>query len=348
MAHTRTFWADFKQFFWRGLGVLLPTVLTLWLLVQAYGFVQRQVAEPINSGVRGGILYLMPRYVGESRQPDWYRVDAEEVQAYRAQNTVNKNLTDDEVRARLQTEGLLAYWNARWYLRAIGLAVAILAIYLAGLLLSGFIGRQLYEGLERLIGRVPIVKAVYPHVKQLVDLILGEKSMAFKKVVLVQYPRQGIWTVGFLAGEGLSWANQASGEDTVSVYIPSTPTPFTGFTITMRKSDVLEISMTVDEAVRFVLTGGILIPPDETDADPAVDPPPPPLPPLPGLGRADGPEAGETRVTAPGRPKTAESASTTPATRTMKSVGRPRASSPPSASALPSPSPPVEPPPASA
>lgn len=283
MRHKRTFWADFKQFFWRGLGILLPTVLTLWLLVQAYAFVERQVAEPINSGIRGVILHVVPNYVKESNQPEWYRVDTTEIKTYRDQHALHKSLTDDEVRSRLQTEGLIAYWNARWYLRAIGLAVAILVIYLAGLLLSGFVGRQIYEGLERVIGRVPIVKAVYPHVKQLVDLVLGEKSMAFKKVVLVQYPSAGIWTVGFLSSDGLAWANDATGGETVNVYIPSTPTPFTGFTITMRKKDVLEISMTVDEAVRFVLTGGVLTPGANGDKPP-VDPP---LPPLPGLGREE-------------------------------------------------------------
>jgi uncharacterized membrane protein len=255
-----SFWQDFKRFFYRGLGILLPSVLTLWIVVQAFLFVERQVAAPINAGIREAVLWVVPQTFDEKDLPEWFRVTPEEIAAHRA-STRSRELSNDMIRATIRREELQRYWDIHWYFRFIGLAVAVVLIYLAGLLLGGFFGKQiaaLFE--ERLLRRIPVIKQVYPHVKQVVDMIMGERSVAFKRVVLVQYPSKGLWSVGFLTGESLDWADAAEHDRTLTVYVPSTPTPFTGFTVAVKANEVLEISMTVDEALRFLLTGGVLSP----------------------------------------------------------------------------------------
>lgn len=263
----RTFWADFKRFFLRGLAILLPSVLTIWIVVQLYLFVDRQVASPINAGIRAGVVWVMPR-LPDRLQPSWFQVTERELAEFRAtqhqQGTpearARGRLTDPELRSEMRRQELARFWESQWYLRFLGLLVAIVLFYLAGVIFGGLFGRALYTHLERLITRIPIIKQVYPHVKQVVDLVLGEKQMAFNKVVLLEYPRAGIWTLGFVTNDGMRAVSEAAGTETVTIFVPSTPTPFTGFTISVPRSSTIDINMTIDEAIRFVLTGGVLIP----------------------------------------------------------------------------------------
>jgi uncharacterized membrane protein len=149
-------------------------------------------------------------------------------------------------------------------------------------LLGGYVGRRLYTRLESLISRIPGFKQVYPHVKQLVDLIMGDRPTSFKRAVLVQYPRRGIWTVGLLTGSSMKDIHQAAETECVSIFIPSTPTPFTGFTITVPRNEIIDLPITIDEAIRFFITGGALVP--EKQLPTGV--PPPPAPELPGAAPA--------------------------------------------------------------
>lgn len=263
-----TFSSDFRRFFVRGLGILLPSVLTLWIVWQAYLFLDRQVAEPINRGIRGGILWVIPRTVDEKNLPSWFVVGGDEVAQYKKSLESSSSLEarmmlqrdDAALRAEIRAQAFKRYWDEHWYFRFIGLFVAVILIYLAGRTLGGIIGRKIYRQLELFLTRIPVIKQVYPHVKQVVDMIFGEKQIAFKRVVLVEYPRQGIWSVGFVTSDGMKSVGDQAGESAITVFIPSTPTPFTGFTITVPKSQIVDVSMTVDEALRFVLTGGVLVP----------------------------------------------------------------------------------------
>lgn len=271
-----TFSSDFRRFFGRGLAVLLPSILTLWLLWTAFVFVFNNVAEPINRGIRIAVLEIVPFVVprdqlfiprppdmlpGQPQQPPprWYQVTESErdtLMATRPALRGSPARADRELRAAKFRQ----FWESHWYLSGTGLIVAIALIYLAGMLLGGLIGRRLYSRLESLISKIPGFKQVYPHVKQLVDLIIGERPMAFKRVVLVQYPREGIWTLGLVTSSSLKIANDPARGACVAIFIPSTPTPFTGFTITVPARDVIDVPMSIDEAIRFVLTGGVLIP----------------------------------------------------------------------------------------
>ncbi|MEX2218557.1 MAG: DUF502 domain-containing protein [Phycisphaerales bacterium] len=266
-----TFSGDFKRFFGRGLAILLPSILTLWILWTASVFVYQSVALPINAGIRRGLIEVSPLVMPAEpeRQPAWYRLTPE-------RRTQHPGKADREIRAA----EFHKVWDA-YYLWATGLIVAIVLIYLAGVVLGGLLGRRAYLRAEALISRLPGFKQVYPHVKQLVDLVMGERPMAFKRVVMVEYPRAGIWTLGLVTSNSLRIMTERTGQRFLTIFIPSTPTPFTGFTINVPEAAVIDVPMSVDEAIRFVLTGGALIP-DRMLPDAA-----------PGVGNGDdGPVAG--------------------------------------------------------
>lgn len=266
----KSFGKDFRHFFGRGLAILLPSILTLWLLWQAFSFLLKNVAEPINTGLRSATVWAVPIFVNDDNPPKWFVVTEEQIRARlstggpKPSDAEAVQQTMEERRSavikQIRRDRLRDFWQDQWYLQILGLFIAVLLIYLAGLLLGNIVGRQLYLRLEKLIARIPGFKQVYPHVKQVVDLVLGERPMAFNTVVVIEYPIQNAWTIGFLTGESFKVIDEIAGGDVVSVFVPTSPTPFTGFVINLRKELVHRVNIPVDEALRFVLTGGVLTP----------------------------------------------------------------------------------------
>ncbi len=278
---SHSFWADFRRFFVRGLGVLLPSVLTIWLVVQAYKFVKDRVAEPINQITRVVVIKTLPLIVTDATaHPEWYKVTDQEIQDEATRRRAEK-LPDPENReiivAELRMKGLTQWWQRREWLDAIGLILAIVLFYLAGRIFGGFIGRRVQNRIESTLARVPIFKQVYPYVKQLVDFMLGETKIEFKRVVFIEYPRKGIWSLGFATGAPPTPVQNLRPEELVTVFVPSSPTPFTGYTLTIARSEIIEADYTVEEALRFTVSGGVLVP--------RVHPAPPPR--LPNAGQTD-------------------------------------------------------------
>ncbi|MCH8005696.1 MAG: DUF502 domain-containing protein [Planctomycetes bacterium] len=269
----RTFTADFKRFFIRGLVVLLPTVLTLWIIVQAYRFVDKTIADPINDGLKAGLVQLTSVWppLQLAFDPSEKRVNEEVATRIAMRFGVD---APQKVREDLRAENIRLWWDDRWYMHFIGLIAAIVAVYIAGRLLGGFLGRRIYRKLEGAITTVPVVKQVYPYVKQIVDFLFSdERPQKFSRVVIVQYPRKGIWSVGFLTGNAMKSIVRESG-DAVTVFIPSSPTPFTGYTIVVKRREVIEIPLTVEEAIRYAVSAGVLVPDQQLIEDaiePAID-----------------------------------------------------------------------------
>lgn len=257
-----TFAGDFKKFFGRGLGVLLPSILTLWILVQLGVFLFNNVGAPINRAIRLAIIEVMPRVVEEDELPEWFSVSREEIQVARNKGTLVgiDKMNDEQVRKMLRREKFKQTWERHWYLEATGIVVAIVIIYFAGMFLGGYIGRRVYSQLESFLGKVPGFKQVYPHVKQVVEMVIGDRPIAFNRVVLVEYPRKGVWTVGLVTGSSMRSIHNQAGDMCLSIFVPSTPTPFTGFTINVPIKDIIDLPVSVEEAVRFFITGGVLVP----------------------------------------------------------------------------------------
>nr|MBL8410764.1 DUF502 domain-containing protein [Dechloromonas sp.] len=143
----------------------------------------------------------------------------------------------------------------------VGALLTLAMILLTGLLAANFIGQKLVGWWDKLLSRIPVVNSVYKSVKQVSDTLFAPNGNAFRKALLVQYPRQGSWTIAFLTGQpGGDLINHLDG-DFVSVYVPTTPNPTSGFFLMMPAKDVVELEMTVDEALKYIISMGVVAPP---------------------------------------------------------------------------------------
>jgi uncharacterized membrane protein len=129
-------------------------------------------------------------------------------------------------------------------------------------MLASVVGRALWRVVEKFIMSTPLLKQVYPYIKQITDfLFLPEsKKKMFSKVVLVEYPSKGIWSIGFVTGSGVKKLVSEKEKEFLTVFIATSPSPFTGFTIIVAKDDVIDADMTVEEAVKFIVSGGVVAP----------------------------------------------------------------------------------------
>ncbi len=142
----------------------------------------------------------------------------------------------------------------------IGIVLTLLVIIVTGLLAANFIGQRLVNWWERLLNHIPLVNKIYGAVKQVSDTLFSSSGEAFRKALLVRYPHADSWTIAFLTGTpGGDAANHLSG-DYVSVYVPTTPNPTSGFFLMMRKDDVIELDMDVDEALKYIISMGVVAP----------------------------------------------------------------------------------------
>ncbi|MGE5385731.1 MAG: DUF502 domain-containing protein [Betaproteobacteria bacterium] len=143
----------------------------------------------------------------------------------------------------------------------VGAILTLLIIFVTGLLAANIIGQRLVIWWEAIVGRIPVVNSVYKGVKQVSDTIFSPNGNAFRQALLVQYPRAGSWTIAFLTGKpGGDLVNYLEG-DYVSVYVPTTPNPTSGFFLMMPKADVIELDMSVDEALKYIISMGVVAPP---------------------------------------------------------------------------------------
>ncbi len=143
---------------------------------------------------------------------------------------------------------------------AIAFVVLIALVWVVGFVLATYVGRTFFRRLDRAYGRIPLVRVVYPAVKQVTDFFLVRRSVRFSRVVAVQYPRLGVYSIGFITGDGLTKIKTAEGEQLMSVFIPSSPAPITGYTLFVRRCEVIALDLSVDEAIKLVISGGVVVP----------------------------------------------------------------------------------------
>lgn len=171
----------------------------------------------------------------------------------------------------------------------LGLVLAVVVLFLTGIALTNLVGRQLVSWWEDLMKRIPVVRSIYSGAKTFTETVFTPKGQAFKRVLLVQYPREGIWTMGFQSGDEVGEASHLAGRRLVCVFIPTTPNPTSGFIIMVPREDVLPLDVSVDDAMRWIFTLGVASP--SWSGDPASAPPvppqvpEPPVPPAPERGR---------------------------------------------------------------
>ena len=142
----------------------------------------------------------------------------------------------------------------------LGLIISNIVITFIGAITPGFIGRTLLKVGERILDNTPVVRSIYGAIKQIMETVMSTNSESFRDVVLVEYPRKGIWVIGFVTGETKGEVQTLNEEILINVFIPTTPNPTSGFLLFVPKNDLIYMKMKVEDAVKMVISGGIVTP----------------------------------------------------------------------------------------
>ena len=267
---------DFRRFFLRGVAALLPALLTVAVFLWAYNLIDIYIGRHITSG--------MLRIMSLTGPPDAVNAELDALHYGQPINewivygpnaglraTVEYNFIrskalespDPDIRARAERLRNQMLWRiafAKYKLNLVGFLIAIIVVYFVGFFLASFIGRTTLRIVEKMLTRLPIVRAIYPNIKQVTDFLFGEQKLEFSGVVAVPYPRQGIWSIGLLTGPPMQALEDRAGEDLLTIFIPSSPTPVTGYTIAVPRREVLDLAISIDEALRYIISAGVIKP----------------------------------------------------------------------------------------
>ncbi len=277
----------FRRAVLRGLGVLLPPLLTVVIFLWVGNTVARYVLTPLEEATRYVLVEHAsdiraanefekpPAQAGETakgadgrlfrRTPDGLFVPSTVYEE--AENSLGKNDASPTTARDFYTRYVDRVWLQPWLVIPIFLSVFLLLLYGFGKFLAAGIGRFFWNQFESLINRVPLVSNVYTSVKQVTDFLFSDPDLDITRVVAVEYPRKGVWTVAFVTGESLLDIESAANEPVMSVLIPTSPMPFTGFTITVKKSETVDLNLTIDQAFQFVVSCGVVVPANQITRD---------------------------------------------------------------------------------
>ena len=143
-----------------------------------------------------------------------------------------------------------------------GLIIVFVFFSLIGFLTTGLFGRIFSSCIEKILSKIPVLRNIYSGLKQLFETILSKKSNSFREVILLEYPRKGIWAMGFLTGDTKGEVNRKTKDQMVNIFLPTTPNPTSGFLLFVPKKDILVLNMTVEEGIKMIISAGMLTPTD--------------------------------------------------------------------------------------
>jgi len=146
------------------------------------------------------------------------------------------------------------------YIPGVGIILSFLLLVLTGIVVRNLFGGQIVEGFENLVRRIPVIGSVYGGAKTFSETVLTDKGKSFKQVVLVEFPRKGLFSVGFITCEEMDEVQARTEQDVVCVFVPTTPNPTTGFLVAVDRNEIVRMDMTVDEAFKMLLTLGVVVP----------------------------------------------------------------------------------------
>ncbi|MCA9000574.1 MAG: DUF502 domain-containing protein [Planctomycetes bacterium] len=265
---------------------MLPTVLTVFIFTSIWQFVGRNVTGPINGAIYGllegngvgwtvlgsmGIDPYAREFLSEEELPPELADRLEELgglgsasfqAALSAWRTEQETFSRDLPALAINREKLRDAVSSEVH-PAIGIFFSALLVLGLGYLASGFLGRSLISAFDRLLHRIPLVRTVYPYTKQITEFFLSDNEFEFETVVAAPYPSENIWAIGFVTGPGIKTMHQGLNGRFASVFIPTSPMPMTGFTVFIEESRLVPLDITVDEALRVVVSAGVLIPGDQ-------------------------------------------------------------------------------------
>ena len=273
----------FRRAVLRGLGVVLPPLLTIVFFLWLWNSVQSYILQPLDS-LANAVIYLSiadvyeeaPRGVNPSPSGTYNFGDNRYVKLPTGQlipsvihETVMKNPGLDMpstakgfYKRYIATQIIPRRWTIPFMF-----CMLVLVSYLLGKFIAASVGRLIVHNFERIISRLPIISTVYSAVKQVTDLIFSDDEIEYTRVVAIEYPRRGLWSLGFVTGESMLSLQNAAQEPVLSVLMPTSPMPATGFTVTVRRSEAVDLALTVDQAFQFIVSCGVVVPVGEQTED---------------------------------------------------------------------------------
>ena len=150
------------------------------------------------------------------------------------------------------------------HIPGLGVVLTITVVLITGVVVANFFGRQLVDAWESLLARIPLVRSIYSGAKQVSETLFSPGGQSFRKVLLIEYPRHGLWTVAFQTGITVGEAQTLTGDEVVNVYMPTTPNPTSGFFLMVPKQDTIELNMSVDEGLKMIISMGVIVPSPRT------------------------------------------------------------------------------------
>ncbi len=147
----------------------------------------------------------------------------------------------------------------------LGILLSFVLILITGFLAANFVGKRVLKVGESLLARIPLVRTIYSSVKRLTETVLDDSGTSFRKVLLIEYPRRGIWTMSFQTGDAVREIDQRTEQDMLTIFVPTTPNPTSGFIMFVPREDVIELDMSVEDGVRMVISLGSVTPDDRAE-----------------------------------------------------------------------------------
>jgi uncharacterized membrane protein len=269
----------FRQAILRGLGVVLPPLLTIALFFWAWSLVESYVLGPVDWAARTLVVTAIADISDVKSDTAAKEVDRKYI-PQDIYDAVQESPGNVDLMLKLAHDQASAHEIYHRYVRLVYLqpwAVIIIfmilftiSLYFIGEVLAARVGRGLFNLFEKIINRIPLIRNVYSSVKQVTDFIVGdrEQEVEFNQVVAVQYPSQGIWSIGFVTGSTMRTLHEKHAEPFVSVLMPTSPMPATGFTISVPVSQTVDLNITMDQAIQFIVSCGVVVPRTQiVDAD---------------------------------------------------------------------------------
>ncbi len=261
-----------------GLGVFLPPLLTILCFIWVGTTIHYYVIDPVEAGARNLIAHTMadirepdsPAQTGEIETFDGIPFHRTDNNRYVPQYVYDMvRIQDGDSRAaEMPAPAIYRRYVELRFLKPyvtvpLILALFVIVLWLLGKLLAGGLGGLLWTLFERGVYRIPLVRNVYSSVKQVTDFLVRGSDFQYTKVVAVEYPRKQTWSLGFVTGDSLLDIRSAANEPVLAVLIPTSPMPMTGFTVTVLKSEVLDLNMTIDQALQYLISCGVVVPPQQ-------------------------------------------------------------------------------------
>ncbi len=265
----------FRKAVVRGLAAMFPPLLTVVIFVWVFNTTRLYLLEPVNNGAREALVSMLAdiRHNVPLTHPgdQTATVDGRSYRrlddgSFVPQPVYDRVWEGSESESLPQTgKAVYRRYVELTYLRPyfavpLFLLVFILLLYLLGKSMAAGIGSFFWGRFEQLIHRLPLVRSVYSAVKQVTDFFFSEQPMKFTRVVAVEYPRLGMWSMAFVTSEGFQDIRAIAQEPLLGVFIPTSPMPMTGYALTVRRREVIDLQITIDEAIQFVVSCGLVIP----------------------------------------------------------------------------------------